>query len=240
MIHIGMKEYSAAMRMLLVVLTCPAACLSTIQADAYKKYVLVSLKVHGELQALPVYASHIVQRYAKIPSYALDIAEAFKQGDAAALQRVIAEKAQAIEADNNMGLAKQVVASMQRHKLQTLTKTYLTLSLGEIAREIGFEEGETAKVEDLLFNMISDGEINARIDQSTGNVSFEDDSDDMDVGMVNKMQGKLQSILGLAQRIATFEQEVVSSEAYIRKTAALEGGAAGAVPALGGYDFMDM
>merc|ERR1719215_899340 len=139
-----------------------------------------------------------------------------------------------------MGLVKQVVASLQRHKLQTLTKTYLTLSLSEIAREIGYEQTETDKVEALLFDMISEGEINARIDQSTGNVSFEDGDDDMDVSMVSKMQGKLQSILGLATRIAAFEQEVVSSEAYIRKTAALEGGAAGAVPALGGYDFMDM
>merc|ERR1719277_1558306 len=135
-----------------------------------------------------------------------------------------------------MGLAQQVVQSLQRHKVKLLTNTYLTLSLVEIAKD----ESKTAEVETLLFDMISEGEINARIDQSTGNVSFEEDQDDMDVGMVNKMQDKLQQIMGLAQRIAAFEQEVVSSEAYIRKTAALEGGASGGVSALGSYDIMDM
>lgn len=240
LIRIGMKQYSQALQLLLVVLTCPATCLSAIQADAFKKYALVSLKEKGELQALPVYASHIVQRLAKSPSYALEIVEAFKQGDLAGLQRVMEDKAAAIQADNNMGLVKQVVASLQRHKVQTLTKTYLTLSLADIAREIGKDESKKAEVEALLFDMISSNVINARIDQSTGNVSFEDDHDDMDVAMVGKMQDKLQHILSLAQRIAAFEQEVVASEAYIRKTASLEGGAAGAVPPLSGYDLMDM
>uniref|UniRef100_A0A7S1WCC4 COP9 signalosome complex subunit 3 n=1 Tax=Alexandrium catenella TaxID=2925 RepID=A0A7S1WCC4_ALECA len=239
MIRIGMKKFTQALQLLLVVLTCPASCLSMVQADAFKKYVLVSLKVHGDQQQLPVYASHIVMRYAKSPSYVLDIAQAFKEGDIAALRRTVDEKAQQIQADRNVGLVKQVVASLQRHKVQTLTKTYLTLSLGEIAREVGMEEAQTAEVEELLFDMISTGEIRARIDQNTGNVFFEDDQDEMDVRMVNKMQDKLSQILELAQRISSFEQEVVSSEAYIRKTAALEGDPR-AVPALGGYDFMDM
>jgi len=240
LIRIGMKKYSQALQLLLVVLTCPASCLSMIQADGFKKYVLVSLKVHGEMQQLPVYASHIVMRFSKSPSYVLDIAEAFKHGDPAALQRIAEEKMAQIQADQNVGLVKQVIASMQRHKVQTLTKTYLTLSMAEIAREVGLEESKTAEVEELLFDMISSGEIRARIDQSTGNVFFEDDHDEMDVGMVEKVQDTLGQILDLAQRIAAFEQEVVSSEAYIRKTAALEGGDPRAVPALGGYDFMDM
>merc|ERR1740139_1196558 len=54
LIRIGRKEYPQAMQLLLVALTCPASCLSAIQSDAYKKYALLSLKVHGELQQLPV------------------------------------------------------------------------------------------------------------------------------------------------------------------------------------------
>jgi len=226
LIRIGMKDFVSALQLLLVVLTCPASCLSAIQADAYKKFALVSLRVHGELQSLPVYCSQIVQRYAKSPSYAVDIVEAFKQGDYAALERVVEEKAQQIQADNNGGLVKQVVTSLRRHKVQMLTKTYLTLSLAEIAREVGLEETKTREVEELVFDMISSGEINARIDQTTSNVVFEDDDHaESDVGpaMVDKLQGKMQQILELAARIGAFEHEVVSSEAYIRKTAALEG-----------------
>lgn len=240
LIRIGMKEFASAMRLLLVVLTCPASCLSAIQADAYKKYALVSLRAHGELQALPVYCSHIVQRYAKSPGYVPEIVDAFKQGDAAALQRVVEDKTAAIQADNNTGLVKQVVASLRRHKVKVLTNTYLTLSLTEIAREIGIEESNTLEVEQLLFDMVSSGEINARIEQTSGNVSFEDDLAESDVGpaMVDKLQGQMVQILELASRISSFEQEVVSGEAYIRKTAQLEGAQPQHIP--GGYDFMDM
>eukprot|EP00442_Polarella_glacialis_P027028 CAMPEP_0115148972 /NCGR_PEP_ID=MMETSP0227-20121206/64184_1 /TAXON_ID=89957 /ORGANISM="Polarella glacialis, Strain CCMP 1383" /LENGTH=437 /DNA_ID=CAMNT_0002559093 /DNA_START=46 /DNA_END=1359 /DNA_ORIENTATION=+ len=237
LVCVGTREYLKALQLLLVTLTCPASCLSAIQADAYKKYVLVSLKAHGELRPLPNYASHILQRYAKNPSYVLEIAEAFKLKDAAGLQRILEEKAAVIQADQNVGLVKQVIASMQRHKVQMLTKTYLTLSLAEIAQQAGLLETQTAEAEALLFDMISEGEIKARIDQTTGNVSFEEDEDELDNAMVQKLQAKLDQVMALAQRISAFEQEVVTGEAYIRKTTALDGDRSGAAPS---YDFMDM
>lgn len=49
---------------------------------------------------------------------------------------------------------------MQRHKILTLTKTYLTLSLVEIANEAGLSN--TREAEDILFDMISEGEIKAQ------------------------------------------------------------------------------
>ena len=54
----------------------------------------------------------------------------------------------------------EVVTSMQRHKILTLTKTYLTLSLVEIANEAGLSN--TREAEDILFDMISEGEIKAQ------------------------------------------------------------------------------
>lgn len=129
---------------------------------------------------------------------------------------------------------------MRRHKIQTLTKTYLTLSLAEIAKEVGMEETQTAEAEALVFDMICENEIKASIDQTTGNVSFEDDENELDAVMVQKLQGKLGQILELSQRISTFEQEVVTSESYIRKTSVLEGDRSGASASVGGYDFMDM
>jgi len=240
LVRIGTREYIKALQLLLVVLTCPASCLSAIQADAYKKYVLVSLKAHGELKPLPIYTSNIMQRYAKSPSYVLDIAEAFKHSDTAGVERILEEKRAHIEADQNVGLVNQVIASMRRHKIQTLTKTYLTLSLAEIAKEVGMEETQTAEAEALVFDMICENEIKASIDQTTGNVSFEDDENELDAVMVQKLQGKLGQILELSQRISTFEQEVVTSESYIRKTSVLEGDRSGASASVGGYDFMDM
>jgi len=239
LVRIGTREYGNAIQLLLVALTCPASCLSAIQADAYKKYVLLCLKVHGEVKPLPIYSSHILQRYAKSPSYVLDLAEAFRAADAAAFQRTMDDKQPAIEADQNMGLVKQVLSSMRRHKILTLTKTYLTLSLAEIAREAGMQETDTAAAEAILFDMISEGEIKARIDQKTGNVSFEDAEENMDAEMMAKLESQLAQILQLSARISCSEQEVVTCEAYVRKTSLLEMSerpVAGAV----NYDLMDM
>ena len=46
---------------------------------------------------------------------------------------------------------------MQRHKILTLTQTYLTLSLAEICAEAGL--AGTTEAEEMLFDMISEGEI---------------------------------------------------------------------------------
>mmetsp|Transcript_23598 Transcript_23598/g.42642 ORF Transcript_23598/g.42642 Transcript_23598/m.42642 type:complete len:442 (-) Transcript_23598:74-1399(-) len=242
LVRIGTREYLKAIQMLLVVLTCPTSCLSAIQADAYKKYVLVSLKVHGEVKPLPVYSSHILQSYAKSSGhYVQELVEAVKTSDTAAAQRLLTDKRTQIEADQNIGLVKQVISSMQRHKIKLLTKTYLTLSLAEIAVEVGMEATQIAEAEALVFNMICEDEIKASIDQTTGNVAFEDDDAELDEAMMQKLQGKLAKILQLSQRISAFEQEVVTSEAYIRKTNVLEGDrSAAAAATVGGYDFMDM
>mmetsp|Transcript_64405 Transcript_64405/g.170601 ORF Transcript_64405/g.170601 Transcript_64405/m.170601 type:complete len:432 (-) Transcript_64405:328-1623(-) len=244
LIKIGTKEYDHAMQLLLVVLTCPGSCLSAVQVDAFKKFALLSLKVRGELVALPVYASHIVMRYAKNPGYVQELAEAVDKEDVAAVRRIAEERASQIEADRNSGLVKQVIASMELHKVQTLTKTYLTLSLPEIARELSPENPRTSEeVEALMLDMISRGEINARIDQTVGNVCFEEEEyedTDMDPNMEQRLGEKMQQILELSNLINNYEVEVVSSESYIKKTMAMEGDRGSAVPALASYDLMDM
>jgi hypothetical protein len=50
----------------------------------------------------------------RLQGYVLEIAEAFKSADAAELQRILEEKQPAIEADANMGLAKQVGNPIRR------------------------------------------------------------------------------------------------------------------------------
>lgn len=242
LIRIGVKDYVGSIQLLLVVLTCPASCLSAIQADAYKKYVLVSLKVNGEPPTLPMYTSHIIQRYAKSNGYAVEFAEAFKSGSLESLRRIAEEKSQQIDADRNTGLVKQCIASLPRHKVRMLTKTYLTLSLAEIASEAQLEDASPKQVEDLVLDMIAHGEIDARIDQRNGNVSFENGEAEEDgPETAHKLDRQMQQILELAERVAQFETEVVSSEAYIRKTAALDGDRSGAVAAaLGDYELLDM
>lgn len=46
-------------------MTTPAVAVSAIMTEAYKKYELISLIVHGEARPLPSYKSSVVQRFIK-------------------------------------------------------------------------------------------------------------------------------------------------------------------------------
>ena len=46
---------------------------SHIMLEAYKKYILVSLILHGKVQPLPKYTSQIVGRFIKVRTNALDV-----------------------------------------------------------------------------------------------------------------------------------------------------------------------
>lgn len=47
-------------------ITTPAMAVSHIMLEAYKKYILVSLILHGKVQPLPKYTSQIVGRFIKV------------------------------------------------------------------------------------------------------------------------------------------------------------------------------
>jgi len=59
-----------------------------------------------------------------------------------------------------------------RFSLKRLTKTFLTLSLADVAIRVGLPDALTA--EKYIRNMIMDGAISAKIDQRNGNVFFLD------------------------------------------------------------------
>lgn len=56
----------ASVMSLLQAITTPAMAVSHIMLEAYKKYILVSLILHGKVQPLPKYTSQIVGRFIKV------------------------------------------------------------------------------------------------------------------------------------------------------------------------------
>jgi COP9 signalosome complex subunit 3 len=53
LVFIGMKQYAKALESFQMVLTIPTMSLSAVQLEAFKKYVLVCLLVHGEVLPSP-------------------------------------------------------------------------------------------------------------------------------------------------------------------------------------------
>lgn len=58
----GRKDYRRGMSLLLLGLTAPTHVVNAITVAIYKKYTLVSLLLHGEVQHLPKYTSSQVTR----------------------------------------------------------------------------------------------------------------------------------------------------------------------------------
>ena len=63
--------------------------------------------------------------------------------------------------DNNYGLVKQVVSSQTRSNIRRLTRTFITLSLSDLAVRVGLNS--PALVEAELVKMIQSGSIQATI-----------------------------------------------------------------------------
>lgn len=171
MIHIGLKRYGEALTYLKMAFTAsqggPTSCL----VESYKKYMLVSLIVHGKLADLPKWSSRMQQQMTPYVKEYTELKEAFDSTDGAKLSAKIEEHAAVFAKDNNLGLVKQCAPAAKRRSVKRLTQTYLTLSLADIAAKTGLE-GES--VESTILEMIEKGEIFASINQRDGMVSFLD------------------------------------------------------------------
>ena len=65
-----------------------------------------------------------------------------------------------------MGLVKQVVSSQTRSNIRRLTRTFITLSLSDLAHRVGLSS--PALVEAELVKMIQSGSIHATISHQVG------------------------------------------------------------------------
>ena len=68
--------------------------------------------------------------------------------------------------DKNLGLVKQLQQSFYKKNIQKLTKTFITLSLADMAQKVRLPSAREAEV--YMLNMIKDGEIFATINQKDG------------------------------------------------------------------------
>lgn len=68
--------------------------------------------------------------------------------------------------DKNTGLVKQLQQSFYKRNIQMLTKTFITLSLSDMAQKVKLPSAKHA--ENFMIDMIRNGEIFATINQKDG------------------------------------------------------------------------
>jgi COP9 signalosome complex subunit 3 len=166
-VYTTLKQFDDALFYFEQCLTVPAIALSHIMIEAYKKLTIVSLIHLGRLYTLPKYTSRLVVTQIKpICNVYHELAIAFSKYDQERLLDLNQKYADSFARDKNTGLVKQLQQSLFKKNIQKLTKTFITLSIVDIANKVKL--GSAKMAENLILNMIKDGEIYATINQKDG------------------------------------------------------------------------
>lgn len=154
MIYTAVKNYDRALYYFEVAISTPATAMSHIMLESYKKYILVSLILRGKQITIPKYSPQVIGRFIKPLSVQYhDLSNVYvNSGSPEAVRAVITKYQDTFIQDNNMGLVKQVLSTLYKKKIQRLTKTFLTLSLSDVASRASLSS--PAEAEKYIFNMV--------------------------------------------------------------------------------------
>lgn len=217
MVYVGLKRFSKALELFQHAITAPALALNAITVAIYKKRTLISLISSGQVAPFPKYTPTIVQRNMKAccQEY-MSLVTAYNGQDTEELQRCVSTHEATFRADHNLGLTKQVVASLYKRNIQRLTQTYLTLSLADIAEAVKLPGPHEAELH--VLRMIEDGDIFAVINQKDGMVSFEEDPEQYNNReMVDHINRSIQSTIWLSRKVAALDEEIACDRSYLSR-----------------------
>ncbi|KAF5279749.1 hypothetical protein FQA39_LY05439 [Lamprigera yunnana] len=222
MIYLAVRNLDRALYFLEVAITTPAHEVSHIMLEAYKKYILVSLLLHGKILIIPKYASRVVNRFIKPLSQPYhELSNAFASNNSAELSVVVTKHNEAFCRDHNLGLVKQVISVLYKKNIQRLTKTFLTLSLSDVASRVGLPGPSDA--ENYILHMIEDKQIYATINQKDGMVIFRDEPDKYGGPEVLKgLELQLQQCMELDKQILAMDEEIQVNPQYVKKATGLQ------------------
>lgn len=97
--------------------------------------------------------TQVIGRFMKpLASHYHDLVNVYGNSSSEELRIIILKYSEAFTRDNNMGLAKQVATSLYKRNIQRLTKTFLTLSLSDVASRVQLPSA--AEAERYILNMV--------------------------------------------------------------------------------------
>jgi COP9 signalosome complex subunit 3 len=218
MICAALKKFKEAIYFFEAAIQVPASTLSHVMLESYKKLILVSLILTGEVPQSHKCANQIVNRVLKPNAAAYtDIAASFVTFNPTELSLVINRHHDTINRDKNYGLVKQVKAAQTKLSILRLTKTFLTLSLADVASRVQLPGG-AQQAESMILSMIQDGEIYAKINQKDGMVVFLDCKEKYDGPLMNqKIENQIIRCIDLNKRLESMNDNLATNPDYISK-----------------------
>jgi len=220
MISASVKNFSRALYLFEACVTMPAVVVSHIMLESYKKYVLIWLIFHGDKTqdalTFPKYTSPVVSKYIKplcAPYH--EVIKAFYSSQHSELNNIIEKHNVVFTDDGNTGLIGQVVVARQKSNIKRLTKTFLTLSLEDVASKVGLASPKEAERQ--LVTMIEEGSIFARISQKDGMVRFDTNPERYNtVKMLRHLETDVENLISLDNHISTMEEEIRVNPKFVK------------------------
>jgi COP9 signalosome complex subunit 3 len=174
-IYIGLRKWSKALEALETAISYPNkdSSVSKIMVEAYKKWILVNLLLHGKSGILPsMTSSGAARSYHTLAKPYETIASLFDSAPASRLKQEADVGVDIWKMDGNTGLILHVLSAYQKFQIRNLANIYSSLSLAEIngltvSAETGKPLTSTEAVEELVLSMISDGSLHATLIQDS-------------------------------------------------------------------------
>ncbi|OQS07184.1 COP9 signalosome complex subunit 3 [Thraustotheca clavata] len=219
MINIGLKRFRDAAEFFLLVITAPANALSAIVIEAFKKYILVYLILHGDVPVLPKSTSVVVSHglHAHTATYET-FASQYKSKDLKAVVDFKNVNESEFAKSDNVGLVKQCIDALKHRRILDLTQTYTTVSLAKIASELTvFPEAPASELdaERIIMDMVRAGKISAKIMKDKSMVVFEEDS--KDESALTDLHNSVQKTILLTERLREVDIALTKTPKYLGK-----------------------
>jgi COP9 signalosome complex subunit 3 len=237
MIYACIKQFDRAANFFENVVTVPGNATSAIAIEAYKKYVLVKL-ISGSIPSnqIPTYTSRNVQQTIKSLCGAqyTELFNIFNNGTLIQFDEFVNRHREQYARDRNLGLIKQTRNAFIYNSIQQLTKTFLTVSLKDLANRVQLQS--TNEAEKYLIDMIENGQIFASINKKDGNIKFlffffdtplfvlgmvifHGSPEKFDANnMLAKLQDETEKRMQAEKQLRELERQISLSKSYIQRT----------------------
>lgn len=162
-VYIGMRNFQRARLFLEHVILYPTLqhVASTLQMEAYKKWILVGLLSEGKLFQQPRTVDQAVWKILKAAGRAYEaLADNFERRDWLKYQAELDVGSQIWIDDGNMGLVTEAGNALVKYRVSDLQKTYAALNVDRVAAHLGLDATATL---DILSRMIGGAQLNASL-----------------------------------------------------------------------------
>lgn len=167
-------------------------------------------------------SSYQTGTFRKLTSEYIELLLAFDKNDGRLMRQLIESNKEIYIRNEMMGLVKQVMNALHRKLILKLSKSYITLTLKQVADKVGLRNEQD--VENLILKMIKDKIFIARIDQRSKIVTLmeEQHSIQRDNGLVTTQY--MNHCLDVVIRLQRFREGVECDPEYIRRDLASQTG----------------